>query len=510
MKEKLQKVKENFCHRFRSGSLFVKYFSVFFVMVFICFLLLGMTLSLFVSNYWTKQTEDLLKENVKTVSENCSTVLSSWLQNEPEGSVIFMANTLSTISKAIDADVFICGTDGKVILCKELIDGGLEMREDGACSVHNQYAVPQELLEEAKEGVICKRGKLDGVFTTVHLYAVQPVTVHGRVVAYVFAAEPLNLRFKDYIYNVMKMFFLASLLALAIGFVVIYVFTYNLIRPLNEMSRATKAYAKGDFSPRVHVRGEDELAELMTAFNQMATALSVQEASRRSFVANVSHELKTPMTTIGGFIDGILDGTITPEQQNHYLEIVSDETKRLARLVTAMLNMAKIEAGELQLQLHTFDLTQEIFSTMLNFEQLIEKKHIEIQGLDALQPTMIRADRDLLHQVLYNLTDNAVKFTQDGTISVSVSQTDTQTTARIRNTGTGISSEELSRIFERFYKVDKSRSYDVKGAGLGLYICKTIIEMHGGTIWVSSEEDAFTEFAFTIPNDVEKGKHGKD
>ena len=234
----------------------------------------------------------------------------------------------------------------------------------------------------------------------------------------------------------------------------------------------------------------------------MATSLATQESSRRSFVANVSHELKTPMTTIGGFIDGILDGTIPPEKEKHYLEIVSGETKRLSRLVTAMLNMSKIEAGELRLQPKAFDLSQEIFNTMLNFEQLIEKKHIDIQGLDTLQPNVIYADRDMLHQVIYNLVDNAVKFTENGVISVSMSRTAENTTVAIRNTGTsGISSEELSRVFERFYKVDKSRSYDTKGAGLGLYICKTIIEMHGGTIGARSDGNDYVEFSFTIPNE---------
>lgn len=502
MKAKLQHIKQKISHHFSHQSLFVKYFTVFFIMVFICFLVLGMTLSLFVSNYWTDQKEQILKENVKTVSENSSHVLTSWLQEEPEGAILFVSNTLSTVSRAIDADVFICDTQGRVILCKELMNADLEMRPNGACEIHNSYQIPQEVLNKVNDGGFFERGKLGNVYDSSHLVAAQPLLAYGDIIGYVFAAEPVSLRFKDYIYDVVRMFFFASLLALAIGFVVIYIFTYNLVRPLNEMSKATKAYATGDFSPRVRVRGEDELAELMTAFNQMATALSIQESTRRSFVANVSHELKTPMTTIGGFIDGILDGTIPPEQQNHYLEIVSNETKRLARLVTAMLNMSKIEAGELHLQLKDFDLTQEIFSTMLNFEQIIEKKNIRVEGLDALQPTMIRADKDMLHQVIYNLVDNAVKFTENGAIQVYVSQTPIETTVNIRNTGAGISSEELSRVFERFYKVDKSRSYDVKGAGLGLYICKTIIEMHGGTIWVRSVENEFTEFSFTIPNEA--------
>lgn len=488
--------------RFNHQSLFAKYFTVFIIIVTICFLMLGITLGVVVTNYWNSQKADLLKENAKSVATSTAEVLSSWLSDQPRGSVVFICNNLTIVSEAIDADVFMCDPNGKVILCKELMSADLEVKQDGTCAVHSDYHVPQSVLSEAVRGGYYSRGTLDGMFVDTQLVAAEPVMVGGQLAGVIFAVEPTQLSYKGYIFDVLRMFAFASLLALCIGFVVIYLFTVNLIRPLKEMSKATKRYTAGDFSPRVAVRGSDELAELTQAFNRMAASLSLQESSRRSFVANVSHELKTPMTTIGGFIDGILDGTIPPEKQNHYLEIVSGETQRLSRLVTAMLNMAKIEAGELRLQPKQFDLCQEIFNTMLNFEQIIERKHIEIQGLDTLQPTQICADRDMLHQVIYNLVDNAVKFTENGTIGVTLQQDATKTTVAIRNTGTtGISSEELSRIFERFYKVDKSRSFDTKGAGLGLYICKTIIEMHGGTIQAQSDGDAFVEFSFTIPNE---------
>lgn len=497
IKSLLRKVWRKFSHQ----SLFVKYFLVFNLIVFICFLVLGMTLGVFVTNYWTAQKAVLLKENAKSVAVSTSDVLTSWLRNEPQGSVLFICNNLTNISEAIDADVFMCDASGKVILCKDLLSSNFEVQQNGKCTLHEQYQIPQSVLDSTLSGSYYERGKLDGMFSEEHIIAAEPVVVNGQVAGIIFAAEPTGGSFKAFVFNIMRMFLFAALMALAIGFIVIYLFTMNLTRPLRDMYQATKAYATGDFSPRVTVSGSDELAELTAAFNRMAASLALQESSRRSFVANVSHELKTPMTTIGGFIDGILDGTIPPEQEKHYLRIVSTETKRLSRLVTSMLNMAKIEAGELHLQPKPFDICQEIFNTMLNFEQIIDKKHIEIAGLDTLQPTVIYADRDMLHQVIYNLVDNAVKFTENGTIAVRVLQTAAETTVAIRNTGTsGISSEELSRVFERFYKVDKSRSYDVKGAGLGLYICKTIIEMHGGTIHAQSNGEDFVEFSFTIPN----------
>ena len=290
------------------------------------------------------------------------------------------------------------------------------------------------------------------------LVAAEPVKVGEETAAVVFAVAPMTAGFTNYAMNILKMFIFACLMAFSVGFIAVYFLTASLIKPLHDMSEATKAYAEGDFGPRVKVKGDDELAELVRAFNKMASDLSLLESSRRSFVANVSHELKTPMTTIGGFIDGILDGTIPESQQKHYLSIVSDETKRLSRLVTAMLNMSKIEAGELKLNPKAFDISAEIFNVLLSFEQIIERKHIEISGLDRLHSVTVTADEDMIHQVIYNLVDNAVKFTENGTISVFADDDENATLIKVVNTGAGISSEEPEKIFERFYKVDKSRS----------------------------------------------------
>ena len=232
----------------------------------------------------------------------------------------------------------------------------------------------------------------------------------------------------------------------------------------------------------------------------MADALDKLESSRRSFVANVSHELKTPMTSIAGFIDGILDGTIPKEKEDYYLKIVSDEVRRLSRLVVAMLNMSKIESGDFQMKPKPYNLSDQIIHILLTFEQKIEKKNIEIRGLDNLEPHHIVADTDMIYQVIYNLFDNAVKFTNDGGyIEINVADVGDNVQVSIKNSGEGIDASELSRVFERFYKVDKSRSLDAKGAGLGLYIVKTMVEMHGGRIFARSDSKTEAEFVFTLP-----------
>lgn len=484
--------------KFSHQSLFTKFLSVFVAMVLICFLLLGVTLGVFLSNYWSSQKEQLLSSNAKNIASTTSSVLSSRIQTDASGSIAMICSNLSMISDAISADIYITDTSGNIILCKDVITQNYSISNNGRCSLHGGYTIPQEVIDEAKKGDYFAKTTLNGVYMKKQLVAAEPVKVGEETAAVVFAVAPMTAGFTNYAMNILKMFVFACLMAFSVGFIAVYFLTASLIKPLHDMSEATKAYAEGDFGPRVKVKGDDELAELVRAFNKMASDLSLLESSRRSFVANVSHELKTPMTTIGGFIDGILDGTIPESQQKHYLSIVSDETKRLSRLVTAMLNMSKIEAGELKLNPKAFDISAEIFNVLLSFEQIIERKHIEISGLDRLHSVTVTADEDMIHQVIYNLVDNAVKFTENGTISVFVDDDENATLIKVVNTGAGISSEEREKIFERFYKVDKSRSYDVKGAGLGLYICKTIVEMHGGSIGCNSEEGKYTEFWFTI------------
>ena len=303
------------------------------------------------------------------------------------------------------------------------------------------------------------------------------------------------------------MFLIAAAAAFILAFVVVGLFSYRLVKPLRQMSAAAKSFGDGDFSIRVPVTSNDEIGQLATAFNNMADSLSGSESMNRSFVANVSHELKTPMTTIAGFIDGILDGTIPPERQSHYLHIVSDEVKRLSRLVRTMLNLSRIDNGELKLRPNDFDISETVLSTVLTFEKSIDEKKIDIRGLDTLQPMQVHGDEDLLHQVVYNLIENAVKFTNtEGYISFNVSDSIDRIVVTIENSGSGIQSDELPLVFEKFYKTDKSRSQDKNGMGLGLYLVRTIIKLHGGDISVSSVVNEYTRFSFYIPKPQEPPK----
>lgn len=504
IKKRIRRIGNFFTHL----PLFAKYLTVMTSLMLVSYLVLASALTVFLSSKWTKETQTLLTDNVKQNAIYCENILSKCdTPQDVENALLIICNNLGITSGAIDADVFFCNSDGDVLICQDDFNRGYSSHSEN-CPIHREYELPEDLIAEAKEHTVAVKERNLSIMKEKVYIVGAPVIVDGEVKGIIFAVKPVETSLRAYASKMAGMYLSSALFASALSFIVIYALTAKMTRPLRQMSNATKAYAKGDFSKRVQVKGSDELAELCNSFNQMATALSVLESSRRSFVANVSHELKTPMTTIGGFIDGMLDGTIPKEQHEEYLHIVSNEVKRLSRLVISMLNLSKIEAGELDLKYSEFDVTQLMLNCMLTFEQEIEKKEIDILGFESVKPTIVYADKDMIYQVMYNLIDNAVKFTeQNGEITVSVERKlGGNVIISIKNTGEGIDSEEITRIFERFYKVDKSRSYDVKSAGLGLYLCKTIMDMHNGRIYAESEKNSYARFIVEFDGDKKKDK----
>ena len=310
----------------------------------------------------------------------------------------------------------------------------------------------------------------------------------------------------------------AALWIMLAALIAIYVITERIVSPLRDMSKAAKRMAVGKFDVRVPVRGRDEVAELAVAFNQMAGALENLERMRNSFVANVSHDLRTPMTTISGFIDGILDGVIPPEQEEHYLRVVSDEVRRLSRLVTALLDVSRLQAGDRKFDMKPFDVCEMGRQILISFEKKINDKGLDVE-FDCDEDRMfVLADQDAIHQILYNICDNAVKFASErGKLKMSFTWSAAEGNRRrkavvkVYNEGQGIPAEDLPFIFERFYKSDKSRSLDKSGVGLGMFISKTIMDAHGETISVASEYGKYCEFTFTLARTdppTQKGRVG--
>ena len=242
------------------------------------------------------------------------------------------------------------------------------------------------------------------------------------------------------------------------------------------------------------------MGALIDSFNKMADSLEMAEARRSEFIANISHELRTPMTTISGFADGILDGTIPKEDEEKYLRSIRDETRRLSRLVRDMLDVSQTRAHAADPSRRTvFDLTELVLQTLLSFETRATKKKLDVDPQLPDNHIMVRADKDAITQVIYNLLDNAVKFAHEGTcITLRLYKDDGKAYVSVKDCGETIPPDDLPFIFDRFHKSDRSRSLDKNGVGLGLYLVKTIINSHDEDIAVRSE-DGVTEFVFTLP-----------
>ena len=289
----------------------------------------------------------------------------------------------------------------------------------------------------------------------------------------------------------------AGVLALIIGTIMALIIARHQSRPLRQINEAVKAFAGGDFERRVEIAGDSEMAQLGASFNRMAEEISNLDQSRKSFVANVSHELRSPMTCIQGYVQGMLDGTIGEEEKPKYLNTVLSETQRLTRLVGELLELSRYESGKMPLNKTVFDINELILSVLFKYEQKIEDKSIQMDISFKEQPCYVLADSDRITQVLTNLIDNAVKFTQEGRcMMVWTNVLDSRVHVTVKNEGAGIPAEDIPFIFERFYKVDKAHTSGM-GTGLGLSIVKKIMEQHEQSITVNSS-GSMTTFVFTL------------
>ncbi len=328
----------------------------------------------------------------------------------------------------------------------------------------------------------------------------------------IIAVGSSNVRWGVMVEELSQTVITSALLVLLATLIAVYFITERTVRPLRKMNRAVQDFAKGKFESRVAVRGKDEVAQLAESFNHMANSLENLEKMRSSFVANVSHDLRTPMTTISGFIDGIRDGVIPPEQVDHYLEVVSLEVHRLSRLVASLLDLSRIQAGERKFVMQAFDICEMGRIILISFEQKIEEKRLQVEFDCDGDRMFVSADHDAIYQVFYNLCHNAVKFArEDGLLRIRISSAkDKKVQVSVYNEGQGISEEDLPQVFERFYKSDKSRGLDKSGTGLGLYISKTIIQAHGERIWANSESGKNCEFCFTLTRTAHQGAHSSE
>ncbi len=368
--------------------------------------------------------------------------------------------------------------------------------------------MPIEAINQVRQTGIYKSTGTMGTLFTESRYTVgvpmisEKSTDTDKTVSYVsgylFVCSPAK-SLTSMLTVITQFYFISVGVVLMISMILVYIGTRAQVRPMREIRVALENFSKGDFSGRVQVRGNDEVAQLCASFNEMADTLEQVENSRRGFMANISHDLKTPITSIVGFIDGILDGTIPQERSAQYLQKVSTEMKRLSRLVYSILDVTRLEGGQVSITPVSLNINEVVRQVMFSFERSIERKEIHI-NMPVDEGLTVRADEDSVYRILTNLIGNAVKFTPaGGWISVSVEKHQRQyALIRVCNSGEGIAAEELPHLFERFYKSDTSRGLDKEGTGLGLYIAKMLVTLNKGEIWARSQQGQYAEFAFTL------------
>jgi signal transduction histidine kinase len=453
-------------------------------MVLLTLALLGASFFSLSYNYARQQRSQEMQGKASTVASLCSAYLqNNRFLNEEE-----FQKLASFAANVSDVDFLICDTGGSVRLTT---DESLEGQT---------VTVPQELMDEVLEKGSCsRRSSLGNVYQEKRfIVGVPSRTSDGQTVGVVYAlatTTPLDNLWK----GSAGLFIMTALAVLMIAFIASSVTATRQVQPIREMVQATRRYAEGDFDVRMRYDGpDDEMGVLAASFNSMAESLQHTERQRREFIANISHELKTPMTTIAGYTDGILDGTIPPEKERPYLQIISDESRRLSRLVRRMLDVSQLQAIDPLKNGSHFDLCESMRRVLISMEKKITDRHLDVEADIPDEPILVLGDNDMITQVIYNLLENAAKFAREGsTLYLGVAALEGKARVTVRNVGETIPAEELPLLFERFHKSDKSRSEDKDGVGLGLYIVKTILEQHKEKISVTSEEGV-TTFTFSL------------
>ncbi len=406
------------------------------------------------------------------------------------------AGYLNLVSEVSGYHIIICDVTGRVLSSSDT---------DNMDANHLQVGpdvIGQVILSGKYSGV----GSLGGLYSSDYLSVGMPViSAFGNTMGAVFVSTEVA----DIRAMIMRLLYILIWVGTFVTFVSClwaFYYTRRLTRPLGRVAEASREFARGNLKARVEEQSNNiEIHELAVSFNNMAASLERSEERRRDFVANISHELKTPMTSIGGYVDGILDGVIPQSKQEDYLKIVSSEVKRLNRLISEMLEISRVEAAEGgEERYEIFDLCELARKVLLSQEKKITDRKLDVDVMfDA--PVKVVANTDGITRVIYNLLDNAVKYSDEGSmITLDISEVGGKVVFSVSDVGRPISPDERERIFERFHKADRSRK--TEGLGLGLYLVKQIMARHNEDVWCETD-GARTTMRFTLPKaEVEERK----
>ena len=481
-------------------STFSKYLAAFILIILVSFLMLSGIITSMIKTYATEDKED----NLISTSEAIAMHITDAEVEAIENYALLPMVITPIINLNPELHIMVADEECKIILTTLNTSNQDDETRRPAINKENGFGILDissfsKKKADSEDEYYIHYGNLGGALEESHIVCAKKIITKGELRGYaVSLASTANE--DNLISTTRRAVINSSLWVMLAAVIAVYFITERIIHPLRTMTTASKKFAKGDFETRVAVYGEDEVAELGRAFNNMAESLQNLEKMRNSFLASVSHDLRTPMTTISGFIDGITSGAIPPEKHDYYLGIISAEVHRLSRLVSQLLDVSRLESGDRKFNFADFDVAEVARIILISFEQKIESKKLDVE-FDSEEDKMIAyADKDAIYQVVYNLCHNAIKFSRDGgKFAIRIFRVDSgKIQISVFDEGQTIPKEDICMVFERFYKIDKSRGLDKSGVGLGLYICKTIIDAHGEKIYVESKEGVGTEFCFTL------------
>ncbi len=484
--------------------LVVRYLSALLAILFVGLVLLSVVLYRNALAYEKNRADVQLEQSAAHLKQSITNIVSVSKESfvtvlAKRGTLLW--DTISGESAAGKLSVFIADGMGKIIMSTDATLWSATLHQ----------ASLAEGIRMAREGKSFST-ELDGLLTeTMRCRVILFEEVSGKIGTPVGAVYLLARQSESVETSFLPIVAITFVVLAAASGALFFTLSHRVLRPLARLQEAAESFANGDFSKRLDEDAGGEISLLMRSYNQLAEMSERNEANQASALSGISHDLRTPLTTISGFLQNMQEGTIPPERYPHYFSIIHNEVDRLSRLVQTLLDTARLQSGKRAFRFAPVDLCELSCVTLLSFEKRMVEKNLDVVFDNELDRIVVFADNDAIQQVIYNLVDNAIKFTPDGgKLTLSIRIHEKKALFSIKNSGQGIPKEELPHVFERFYKSDRSRSLDKNGTGLGLYIVKSILDAHKEEVWVESLVGSYTEFFFSLPLTATKLKGDKE
>ncbi len=454
---------------------------------YLAFAILGFIL---ISTFTARYNQNYLEQHYASALRRESSLIADSFSNNYYSSELTseeFQKQIAAVSRYLDADIYIVNTSGKV-----LINSGKYVRPSESETIKKFNILD---FSDSNYAIGTFYNHYDENVLTVYT----PITRNYKITCYVLMCLPLS-HVSDLQFGLLNGFYLSLIFLLLLALLILLTFYMTVYRPLQALLKAAASYADGNFDAPLELSRHDEIGTLSDTMHYMALELNALENDQHKFVSNVSHDFRSPLTSIKGYAQAMADGTIPVEMQGKYLDVIIFEAERLEKLTQSLLELNKYGSKGVYLDLSVFDLNELIKRTILMFEGRCKEKMLTFNLILTGDQLYVRADAAKIDQVMHNLVDNAFKFSHNNSvITIETTLRNEKVFVSVKDQGIGIPKESISRIWERFYKSDASRGKDKKGTGLGLAIVKEIIHAHHENINVISTEGVGTEFIFTLP-----------